>query len=166
MDQENTKLSEKRFRLGLPIMIKSIRKEQGIDQGKFAKKLGTSRATISAWEKGRRYPKLATIFELAHMSGLNVDSFIKKAMSLTPETYASNASDRLAVTVATNLTLRMAITHKNARKVSEETGLSMNTIYQMKLGHTKQIRFETLGKLSKALSCKPEDFFKEPLSNE
>ena len=53
--------------------IETIRKEKGITQDDFAKKMGVSRQTISSLEKGRYNPSILLAFKIARYFGMSIE---------------------------------------------------------------------------------------------
>lgn len=57
--------------------IKEIREEKRMTQGEVAKKMGTSQASISAYENGKKDPTYRTICRLAEVLGCSVVDLVK-----------------------------------------------------------------------------------------
>lgn len=58
--------------------LKRIRKENGLSQEELAHRLNTTKSYISAYETGKRKPKLDTIKKIAAALGCNVNALISK----------------------------------------------------------------------------------------
>lgn len=64
-DEYREQYEKEVFKLHLASMVKDIRKEQGMSQRAFAKKIGISQSTLANIEKGNSQPNLDTMFEIA-----------------------------------------------------------------------------------------------------
>ena len=53
--------------------IEQIRKERGIRQEEFAKRMGVSRQTISSLETGRYNPSIFLAYKIAKFFGLTIE---------------------------------------------------------------------------------------------
>ncbi|CAA6818367.1 MAG: Transcriptional regulator, XRE family [uncultured Thiotrichaceae bacterium] len=61
--------TQKRIQI-LGAMIKAARLERKLSQGDLAERIGVSRPTIAAIEKGKLNVSIGTVFEAAHIVGL------------------------------------------------------------------------------------------------
>lgn len=50
-------------------VLEEVRRDLGLSQQEFAERGGTSRTTLSAYERGRKSPTLATVSRLLHNAG-------------------------------------------------------------------------------------------------
>lgn len=55
--------------------IKTLRKGRKLTQEQLAEKLGITRATVSNYEVGRRYPHIAELKRIAEYFGVGIDYF-------------------------------------------------------------------------------------------
>ncbi|MGN1103265.1 MAG: helix-turn-helix domain-containing protein, partial [Candidatus Coproplasma sp.] len=74
-------------RLPIGEFIARARKEKGLTQREVAETLGISNRTVSAWEQGRAYPDILSLYQLAEILGVTTDEILRgeKAESLQPE---------------------------------------------------------------------------------
>ena len=56
--------------------IKTLREEKGMTQQKLADQLYVTRATVSRWESGSRYPDILTTKSLADIFGTSIDELV------------------------------------------------------------------------------------------
>jgi len=62
--------------------IKKLRERNGMTQGDIARATGLERSYVSRLEGGKiNYPRLKTVYKLAHALGVSVDEFVKIAIS-------------------------------------------------------------------------------------
>lgn len=57
--------------------LKSIRKALGLTQGALAEKMGTTRASIGAYEEGRATPNFQFMAQLADLAGMSMDDLVR-----------------------------------------------------------------------------------------
>lgn len=55
--------------------IKTLRKGRGLTQEQLADNLGITRATVSNYEVGRRYPHISELKRIAQYFGVGIDYF-------------------------------------------------------------------------------------------
>ena len=60
----------------LPIMIRTLRKREGLTQVDLAKKLGVSRSSVCAYEAGTREPSNETLTKMSQIFGCSVDHLL------------------------------------------------------------------------------------------
>ena len=60
----------------MKITIKSARVNAGLTQLQAAKKLGISKYTLSAWEQGKRYPRLDDMLKLCKLYGVEFSDIL------------------------------------------------------------------------------------------
>lgn len=77
------------FLENLAEILKQIRLNSGVSQAEFAKKIGVSQRTWSAYEMGETRPKMATMLALSSMGydvpGITRDFFQEKEKSIVPD---------------------------------------------------------------------------------
>lgn len=56
--------------------LRNLRQSRGYSQLKFAEIVGTTQASISAWELGTREPELGTVFQIAKIFMVPVSSLL------------------------------------------------------------------------------------------
>ena len=61
--------------------IQQIRIENGLSQGEFAEKLGTTRQSVSRWELDQTYPEIAKIVLISKVFSVSTDSILKNGIS-------------------------------------------------------------------------------------
>lgn len=59
--------------------------------------------------------------------------------------------------ITTRLDIQMAIRKISLNELSEQVGVSIQNLSNLKTGKVKAIRFSTLDKLCKVLECQPGD---------
>lgn len=59
--------------------IRVARKRRGLSQEALAEKLGSTKATVSKWERGATYPEPATAFRIASMLKIRFEDIFEKA---------------------------------------------------------------------------------------
>lgn len=62
--------------------IKLLRKNKGLTQDEFAKKLGVNRAMIGSYEEGRAQPKISVLQSISNYFNVSIDDLINKDLSL------------------------------------------------------------------------------------
>lgn len=74
-------------RLPIGEFIAKARKEKGLTQREVAETLGISNRTVSAWEQGRAYPDILSLYQLAEILGVTTDEILRgeKADCTQPE---------------------------------------------------------------------------------
>lgn len=74
-------------RLPIGEFIAKARKEKGLTQREVAETLGISNRTVSAWEQGRAYPDILSLYQLAEILGVTTDEILRgeKADCAQPE---------------------------------------------------------------------------------
>jgi transcriptional regulator with XRE-family HTH domain len=65
--------------------LKAYRRKAGLTQEELARRLSSSTETISAWERGKRYPSTQRVPLLASMLGTDVDELIQ-SIHIAPST--------------------------------------------------------------------------------
>ena len=63
----------------------SLRKENGLTQEEFAKKIGYTRTAVSAWEIGRNEPSNADTIKIANFFNVSTDYLLGKSDIRNPE---------------------------------------------------------------------------------
>ena len=58
------------------LKIADLRKEKGISQKDFSKKLGVSAGNLCEWEKGRIEPSIEMLIKISKELGVSVDYLI------------------------------------------------------------------------------------------
>ena len=58
-------------------LLRSLRKEKGLTQGKLADKVGITQSAINKFERGFAEPSLATLGRLAKVLGTDIKSLLK-----------------------------------------------------------------------------------------
>ena len=56
--------------------IKSLRESRGITQAQLGDAVGVSEKTVSAWETGKREPRIGTVEKLAEFLGVAVSALL------------------------------------------------------------------------------------------
>ncbi|MGN1373140.1 MAG: helix-turn-helix domain-containing protein [Candidatus Coproplasma sp.] len=84
-------------RLPIGEFIAKARKEKGLTQREVADILGISNRTVSAWEQGRAYPDILSLYQLAEILGVTTDEILRgeKAESPQPERGNMQADEAL-----------------------------------------------------------------------
>lgn len=72
--------------------IKFLRKNKGLTQEDFAKKIGVNRAVIGSYEENRAEPKLSLIIEMARLFSVSADNLI--AIDLSKEKIEEQPQDQ------------------------------------------------------------------------
>lgn len=82
-------------RLPIGEFIAKARKEKGLTQREVAETLGISNRTVSAWEQGRAYPDILSLYQLAEILGVTTDEILRgeKADCTQPENGGSKHAD-------------------------------------------------------------------------
>lgn len=75
--------------MGYLDQLADLRKQRGLSQAALAEKLGVEQPTVQRWEKGKREPSLAQLFELAGALGVEPGALIDPsiAASIGPRLY-------------------------------------------------------------------------------
>jgi transcriptional regulator with XRE-family HTH domain len=60
--------------------IKHLRKQHGLTQDDFARKLGIKRAVVGSYEEGRAIPKLPSLQDIARFFGLSLDELVSPVL--------------------------------------------------------------------------------------
>ncbi|MEQ8624935.1 MAG: LexA family transcriptional regulator [Vicingaceae bacterium] len=61
--------------------LKYLRKQKGLNQTDFARKIGTNRPKIGSYEEGRAEPNLETLQNVSHFFKVKLDDLIEKDLS-------------------------------------------------------------------------------------
>ncbi len=69
----------------------SLRKQLGLTQEEFAKKIGYTRTAVSAWEIGRNEPSNADTIKIANFFGVTTDYLLGKSDIRNPEDLISKS---------------------------------------------------------------------------
>lgn len=56
--------------------IKSLRESRGLTQAQLGDAVGVSEKAVSAWETGKREPRMGTVEKLAELLGVAVSTFL------------------------------------------------------------------------------------------
>lgn len=56
--------------------LKILRTEEGLGQVELSKRVGVSKSSISAWEKGLSEPTLSALIALANYFGISLDDLV------------------------------------------------------------------------------------------
>lgn len=64
----------------MAITLKGARVNAGFTQAEAGRRLGVTSVTIGNWEKGKTFPKVDQVFDIARLYGVNVNDliFLKK----------------------------------------------------------------------------------------
>ncbi|MGN0812520.1 MAG: helix-turn-helix domain-containing protein [Candidatus Coproplasma sp.] len=89
-------------RLPIGEFIAKARKEKGLTQREVADTLGISNRTVSAWEQGRAYPDILSLYQLAEILGVTTDEILRgeKADCAQPENSNIQADEALTAEYA------------------------------------------------------------------
>ena len=71
--------------MGFKERLVQLRKEKELNQEQFAKVIGYTRTTISAWEVGRNEPSNADTVKIADFFGVSTDYLLGKSDIRNPE---------------------------------------------------------------------------------
>src|SRR6218665_1061211 len=66
--------------------LKYLRRINGLTQDQFARRIGTKRANVGAYEEARAVPPVDTLKIIANTFGISVDDFVKKDIRKLRET--------------------------------------------------------------------------------
>jgi len=82
------------------LLIREARRRQGLSQRELAKRLGTSHAAVTRWEKGLVRPPWDTVVEAIRRAGLDLRISLVEAdghdLGLARERLSRSPSERLA----------------------------------------------------------------------
>lgn len=90
--------------------IKALREKKGLTQNKLADKVGTTRASVNAWEMGLSVPSTPYIGELAKIFGVSTDYILGINSSSALDTTGLNDKD---IEVLNTLIAHLKASHKN-----------------------------------------------------
>jgi transcriptional regulator with XRE-family HTH domain len=79
--------------------LRHARQRAGLTQSRLARRAGTSQATLSAYERGRKHPSVETLSRLLDAAGarLNVEARTRPVVVPTPAQQARTARSLLDV---------------------------------------------------------------------
>ena len=66
--------------------LKYLRRINGLTQEQFARRIGTKRANVGAYEESRAIPPVDTLKIIANTFGITVDDFVKRDIRKLRET--------------------------------------------------------------------------------
>lgn len=90
--------------------IKSLREKKGLTQNKLADKIGTTRASVNAWEMGLSVPSTQYIGELAKVFGVSTDYILGMNSSSALDTTGLDDKD---IEMLNLLITHLRTAHKN-----------------------------------------------------
>jgi len=131
------------------VAIRSARKQIALSQVDLAKKIDVAQATISNWEKGKQEPDPRAKEKLSAILGQNI---------FTPD--AGNPPETNSV-YAEWLSKARQAKEMTAAQLSQESGVSSQTIYNIETGRAENPRQKTIELLEKALGIKLDKEFKD-----
>ncbi|MCD7824584.1 MAG: helix-turn-helix domain-containing protein [Clostridiaceae bacterium] len=70
--------------------LKYLRESRGLSQEDIAKNVNVSQKAVSAWEHGKRVPKIETIVEIAQYFEVSLDELVLTELKPPIPTYAKN----------------------------------------------------------------------------
>jgi transcriptional regulator with XRE-family HTH domain len=101
----NTRPTKEAHDDGLPDRLRVVRMESGLGQLELAEKLGVSRRTVAAWERGEHSPPASALEDLVREFGVDLNWLVLGRKSGHPHELDSSRFWKDAiVTVATYMT--------------------------------------------------------------
>ena len=82
--------------------IKYLRRKLRLNQGEFALKINSTRASISDYERGKSQPNLTTLVNIAEVCSILVDDLLRKDLSLEEKVRSINVAQEPSPKYNTN----------------------------------------------------------------
>ncbi|MEA2374114.1 MAG: hypothetical protein QOD53_577 [Thermoleophilaceae bacterium] len=88
--------------MNVPSVLREARQQVGLSQAALARRAGTSQATVSAYESGRKQPSVDTLGRLLAASGLRlaVEPAVREPSAIEHRRAARQLADVLALAEA------------------------------------------------------------------
>lgn len=83
-DQFKTAYAKESLKLDIALQISNLRKETGLNQREFAKRVGLTQKTISNIETGKTAPTIDTLFDIFRKNGKLLEISVKDHEFVTP----------------------------------------------------------------------------------